>query len=53
MSRPVNLAAERLARQRAWLEFVIESAIDLLDQLDREIEDLEDDELGDDMAVCA
>ena len=32
---------------RAWLEYVIETAIDMLDSLDAAGEDLEDDELGD------
>ena len=33
---------------RAWLEYVIETAIDWLDELDAAETDLEDDELGDD-----
>lgn len=36
---------------RAWLEYVAETAIEMLDQLDAETEDLEDDELGDDASV--
>lgn len=36
---------------RAWLEYVIETAIELLDGLDAAAEDREDDELGDD--ACA
>jgi hypothetical protein len=35
------------ARQRAWLEYVIETSIELLDQMDAEDGDREDDELGD------
>jgi hypothetical protein len=41
------------ARLRAWLEYVAEAAIDLLDELDAQGEDLEDDELGDDAARAA
>lgn len=40
---------ERLLR--AWLEYVIETAIDLLDALDAAGEDLEDDEAADDAAA--
>lgn len=36
---------------RAWLEYVIETAIDWLDELDAAETDLEDDELGDDDAA--
>lgn len=36
---------------RAWLEYVVETGIELLDALDAEVEDLEDDELGDDACV--
>lgn len=32
---------------RTWLEYVIETAIGMLDQLDARLEDLDDDELGD------
>lgn len=39
-------------RLRAWLEYIIETAIDLLDDLDAAGEDLEDDELGDDGALA-
>lgn len=35
------------ARLRAWLEYVAQTAIDMLDDLDAPTEDLEDDELGD------
>ena len=35
------------ARQRQWLEYVVETAIEMLDQMDAEEADLEDDELGD------
>jgi hypothetical protein len=42
----VQGASER--RLRAWLEYVIETAIDMLDALDAGAEDREDDELGDD-----
>lgn len=38
------------ARLRAWLEDVASMAIDWLDELDAQDEDLEDDELGDDCA---
>lgn len=39
--------AAETARLRAWLEYVAETAIDMLDALDAETEDFEDDELGD------
>jgi hypothetical protein len=38
------------SRLRDWLEYVIETAIAMLDELDAASEDLEDDELGDDAA---
>lgn len=46
------------AALRRWLHYVIDTAIDMLDQLDAESEDLEDDErefveLGDDAAEAA
>ena len=40
-------------RLRAWLEFVIETAIDMLDALDAPAEDLEDDETEDDREAVA
>lgn len=40
-------ARERL---RAWLEYVAQTAIDWLDDLDAGSEGLEDDELGDECA---
>jgi hypothetical protein len=49
-----RLASPRLAsprdraRLRQWLEYVAQTAIDWLDELDAPFEDLEDDELGDD-----
>lgn len=36
---------------RAWLAYVAETAIDWLDALDAQAEDLEDDELGDDASA--
>jgi len=39
------------AQLRAWLESVAQMAIDWLDELDASVEDLEDDELGDDACV--
>lgn len=39
------------AELRAWLEYVAQTAIDWLDDLDAAAEDLEDDELGDDVCV--
>lgn len=42
MSRP-----DPTAPLRAWLEYVAQTAIDMLDELDAAGEDLEDDELGD------
>jgi len=39
------------AQLRAWLEYVAQTAIDLLDDLDALTVDLEDDELGDDLTA--
>ncbi|WP_293377746.1 hypothetical protein [Phenylobacterium sp. SCN 70-31] len=39
-----------MARLRAWLEHVAQTAIDWLDDLDAADADREDDELGDDAA---
>jgi hypothetical protein len=38
------MSARAPQSQRAWLEYVIETAIDMLDALDAPAEDLEDDE---------
>lgn len=38
---------------RAWLEYVAQTAIDMLDALDAADADREDDELGDDQAVAS
>ena len=50
MSSEVAGGGDRKAL-RAWLEYVAATAIDWLDALDAESEDLEDDELGDDAAL--
>lgn len=41
------------ARLRAWLEYVVETGIEMLDALDAEEAEREDDELGDDEAMSA
>jgi hypothetical protein len=33
--------------KRAWLEYIAQTAIDMLDEMDAPHEDLEDEELGD------
>lgn len=38
------------ARLRAWLEYVAQTAIDMLDELDAAGDEREDDELGDEVA---
>lgn len=38
-------------RLRRWLEYVAQTAIDMLDELDAAEVDLEDDELGDEVAA--
>jgi len=48
--RRARTAAER-AQLRAWLEHVAQLAIDWMDALDAETEDLEDDE-REQLAVC-
>lgn len=45
------MSPREMARLRAWLEHVAQSAIDWLDELDALECDLEDDELGDDDTV--
>ena len=53
MSGRLQLAPGAGAPQlRAWLEYVVETAIDMLDALDAATEELEDDELGDEAAVA-
>ena len=47
---PAHVSRQAL---RAWLEYVAQMAIDMLDEMDAETEDLEDDELGDDDAQRA
>lgn len=39
-----NPDREGASRLRSWLEYVVETALDMLDQLDALAEDLEDDE---------
>lgn len=41
------------SRLRAWLEYLVETGIEMLDALDAEEADLEDDELGDEEAMSA
>lgn len=48
-ARPASARQDRNPAQlRQWLEFVIETGIEMLDALDAEAADREDDELGDD-----
>lgn len=47
MRRP-DLDGGGVSGLRAWLEYVAQTAIDMLDALDAPLADLEDDELDDD-----
>ncbi|HEY5410912.1 MAG TPA: hypothetical protein VIJ94_09325 [Caulobacteraceae bacterium] len=47
------MGAAQRASYRAWLEYVVATGIELLDQLDAAEIDLEDDELEDDREEAA